>query len=65
MARVRLIEVAMGLLCAIALVCGVLSLFWIGDLALVFPALGPPVAALAIWRSRIVTGTQRRQSEIV
>jgi hypothetical protein len=46
-------------------VCGVLSLFWIADLALVFPALGPPVAALAIWRKRILTGAQRRESEMV
>jgi hypothetical protein len=52
--RVRMIEVLIGLFCAVAVACGVLSLFWIADLALVFPAMGPPVAGLAIWRKRIL-----------
>lgn len=54
MTKVRMIAVAIGLLCTIAVVCGVLSFVWIGDLALVFPALGPPVAALSVWRQRIL-----------
>jgi hypothetical protein len=62
MEKVRMIEVVIGLLCAIAVASGVLSFFWIADLALVFPALGPPVAGLAVWRNRILKGA-REDSE--
>jgi hypothetical protein len=60
MSNIRMIEVAIAVLCAIAVVCGALSLFWIADLALVFPALGPPVAALAIWRNRVLARARPR-----